>query len=403
MKTAGIVAEYNPFHNGHGHLIRVLREAGFTHIVAVMSGCFTQRGEAACMTKPTRCEAALRGGADLVIELPVPWASAAAESFARGSVGLLGALGCVDALAFGSECAEKSRLLTTARLLLETDGGEEFKDALRSGCSFPRAARRAAAERFPGTDLTALDRPNDTLAVEYCKALLRGGAEMEIFPVRREGAAHDEIAACGGYASASYLRGLLAGGHAEEIRPFVPESVFPVYARELAQGHAPFDGAAMELMILSRLRQMDERSIAALPDVCEGLENRVLEAAGTSVDLNGLYGKIKSKRYTLARIRRIAVSALLSLRREDGTGIPPYLRVLGLSDRGGEILRRAKTTASLPVVSRHSELVRLGERAQRVYAIECLASDLYGLCLPSRLPCGCEQKYRACHFSVENN
>lgn len=404
METAGIVAEYNPFHNGHAYHIEQTRKTGCSHVVVVMGGCFTQRGEPACMRKQPRCEAALRNGADLVIELPVPWATASAETFAYGGVYLLNALGVVDVLSFGSESGDTAALSDLTEKVLSLDGSESLAAALRTGVSFPRAREMALAEANPGF-APLLRHPNDLLAIEYLKAAARLGSRMQPLAVPRAGGPHDDPLPGGAFASASHIRRLLAEGQAEKALRYVPESAAAVYRREIAQGHAPLQSSAAEMAILSYLRRLEARDFATLPDVCEGLENRLAEAVRQADSLDGLYAAAKSKRYTLSRIRRIVLSAFLGIDREIRSGPPPYIRVLGMNRRGADLLGAARSTAALPVVSRHADVAALGERARRVYALECLAADLYGLCLPRRLPCGGEQTARPVYFTgqtVEN-
>ena len=405
MGTAGIIAEYNPFHNGHAYHIERTRNAGCSHVVVVMGGCFTQRGEPACMRKQPRCEAALRNGADLVIELPVPWATASAETFAYGGVYLLNALGVVDVLSFGSESGNTSALTGLAAQILSLDGSESLAAALRTGVSFPRAREIALAKTDPDS-VSLLRHPNDILAVEYLKAAARLGSRMRPLAVLRSGSGHDDPLPGGTVASASHIRRLLTEEPAEKALRYVPESAAAVYRREIAEGHAPLQSTAAETAVLSYLRRLGARDFAALPDVCEGLENRIAGAVRRADSLDGLCAAIKSKRYTLSRIRRIVLSAFLGIDREIRAGPPPYIRVLGMTRRGAELLDAARPAAALPIVSRHADFASLGERARRVYALECLASDLYGLCLPRRLPGGDEQRARPVYFTeqtVEND
>ena len=247
MATAGIVAEYNPFHWGHAwHIARTRRTLGAdTAVVCVMSGHWVQRGECALTDKWSRAALALSGGADLVLELPTPWAMASAEAFARGAVGLLAATGVVDVLSFGSETGELAPLRAAAAALDGPDYPERLRAGLTRGLSFP-AARQAAV----GADCLA--SPNDNLGVEYLRALPPG---MEALTIPRRGAAHDGPAA-GGFASASELRALLRAGRAAEADPYLP---------------APWSGetasmAHIDRAVLARLRTMDEADWAALPD-----------------------------------------------------------------------------------------------------------------------------------------
>ena len=394
MPTAGIVAEYNPFHNGHAHHIAKTREAGATHIVSVTSGHFTQRGEPATMPKRPRCEAALSGGADLIVELPLPWACASAETFAFGAVFILNALGCVDLLSFGSESGNIESIQKAAEMLTQADGSKELAQALKTGASFPRARSRAVEQLFPQAETGLLKNPNDTLAIEYLKTLLKLRSPIKPFAVKRSGARHDAHRPEEGFASASHIRSLMAEGRFSEALAFIPEEARPVYLAACRQGLTPFAMSAAEISILSQLRRMTAEEFAGLPDVAEGLENRIFKAASVSGSYEELLNRIKTKRFTLARIRRIIMAAWLGLSSDYTGNPPPYIRVLGFNNRGSEILAAAKKSATLPIVTRHSHIPDLGGEAARVYALECRAADLYGLCLPTRQPCGKEQRYK---------
>lgn len=388
MKTAGIVAEYNPFHNGHAYQIAQTRQAGCTHVVAVMGGYFTQRGEGALMGPAARCEAALRGGADLVLELPLPWAAASAETFARGAVSLLDALGCVDVLSFGSESGDIRTLTAAEEELARLDGSDRLHRALRAGVSFPRAREEALAGRLDDPEL--LRRPNDILALEYLGALRRLSSPMRPMAVRRVGAGHDSCLTASGFASASRIRTLLTGGAFDGAARFLPAGSLAVCRQEWAAGRAPFLPAAAEPLVLAQLRRMGPEDFARLPDVSEGLENRLFRAAQSAVALPELYAAVKTKRYTLSRVRRVVLAAFLGLPGGLTAQRPPYLRVLGLNPRGAEILRAARP--ALPLISRHADTAGLDDRGRTVDALECRAADLYGLCLPRRQPCGARQR-----------
>lgn len=396
MRVAGIVAEYNPFHAGHAYHMAQTRLAGCTHIAVVMGGNYTQRGEGACMDEAARCEAALRGGADLLLGLPLPWAAASAETFALGAVSLLEALRCVDTLSFGSETGDLPALQSAAAELERLDGGR-LRQALRGGLSFPRAREAALAGRL--ADPALLRRPNDILGVEYLKALRRLGSSIRPLAVRRRGAGHDSSGTGEGFASASFIRSLMAGGRWEEAGRWLPAGSLAVCRREFAAGRAPFRPEAAEPLILGQLRRMGPEDFARLPDVSEGLENRLFRAAQEATTLEGLYAAVKTKRYTLSRVRRMVLAAFLGLERSLTAAPPPYIRVLGLNGRGAEILRAARP--SLPLISRHADTAALDARGAAIYARECLGADLYALCLPKRLPCGQMQRYRPLFCSGE--
>ena len=373
MATAGIVAEYNPFHRGHAwHIARTRRTLGAdTAVICVMSGHWVQRGECALTDKWSRAALALSGGADLVLELPTPWAMASAEAFARGAVGLLAATGVVDVLSFGSETGELAPLRAAAAALDGPDYPERLRAGLARGLSFP-AARQAAV----GADCLA--SPNDNLGVEYLRALPPG---MEALTIPRRGAAHDGPAA-GGFASASELRALLRAGRAAEADPYLT---------------APWSGAAASMAhidraVLARLRMMDEADWAALPDggVAEGLPARLARSARTADSLEDFYARAKTKRYPQARLRRLALAAFLGLRAAERPPVAPYVRVLGLSSRGRALLRRMKETCALPVVVKPAQARALDGDARALFEAEARRTDLFGLCFPTARPCGLE-------------
>lgn len=373
MATAGIVAEYNPFHRGHAwHIARTRQTLGAdTAVVCVMSGHWVQRGECALTDKWSRVALALSGGADLVLELPTPWAMASAEAFARGAVGLLAATGVVDVLSFGSETGELAPLRAAAAALDGPDYPERLRAGLARGLSFP-AARQAAV----GADCLA--SPNDNLGVEYLRALPPG---MEALTIPRRGAAHDGPAA-GGFASASELRALLRAGRAAEADPYLP---------------APWSGEAASMAhidraVLARLRTMDEVDWAALPDggAAEGLPARLARSARTADSLEDFYARAKTKRYPHARLRRLALAAFLGLRAAERPPAAPYVRVLGLSGRGRALLRRMKETCALPVVVKPAQARALDGDARALFEAEARRTDLFGLCFPTARPCGLE-------------
>ena len=386
MKTTGIVAEYNPFHNGHKALVDRCRENGATHIVAAMSGNFVQRGSVAIMDKRARAAAAIKGGVDLVVELPVPFAVATAEVFARGGVSVLAGLGCVDALSFGAECEDLSLLQSAAKAVTDPKVDELIKTELSGGVSYP-TARAYAVRTVYGPDIAdVLEGPNNILAVEYLKELERRGNPMAVEPMKRVGTGHDGLTATDEFASASMLRILLERGD-ERAFDFMPATTEVEFKRMVGVGRAPVKVEESERAILSRLRMPEE--ILQAPDVSEGLENRLYNAIQSATSLEELYDIVKTKRYTHSRIRRIVTALYLGIRPEDREAVP-YLRVLGFNDRGLEILKAAKETATLPVITKPAAIAGLDEKARHTFELECRATNLYNLATPRILPCGTE-------------
>ncbi len=389
MKVTGIVAEYNPFHNGHKYMVEKCREGGTTHVVAVMSGNFVQRGSVAIMDKRARAAAALGSGVDLVLELPVCWAVSTAERFARGGVSVLAALGCVDALGFGAECDDVSLLLKAADAVCDIRVHEIIKRELEGGISYPKARENAVSEVFGEETASVLSEPNNILGVEYIKALKGLGSSIVPEPVLRQGAAHDSLKENGEFASASALRVLLERGD-EAAFEFMPESSVREFERLRSVGRAPACFDESERAILSRLRMLSLDDIRNAPDVSEGLENRIYNAIQAATSLEELYDIIKTKRYTHSRIRRIITSLYLGIEPSDVTAQIPYIRVLGFNERGREILKLAKDTAKLPVIMKTAQIDALSSEAKHVFDLECKATNLYNLSTPRILPCGTE-------------
>lgn len=389
-KVVGIVAEYNPFHNGHRHLIEECRKNGATHIVAVMSGNFVQRGSVAIMDKRARAAAAIGGGVDLVLELPVCRAVATAELFAKGGVSVLGSLGCVSTLAFGAECCDAKLLEKTAEAVCDIRVHERIKSELEGGVSYP-VARESAVNQIYGSEIASvITEPNNILAVEYIKALRGLGLKMEIEPVLRAGTAHDSMLQSGELASASALRILLERGD-KKAYDYMPPSTVAQFEALSATGRAPVCIDDSERAILSRLRLLTPEDIKKAPDVSEGLENRIYNAILTATSLQELYDIVKTKRYTHSRIRRIITALYLGITPEDSAAPVPYIRVLGFNERGREVLKVAKETAKLPVIMKSSQSESLPEFGKRVFDLECKATDLYNLCTPRILPCGTDR------------
>ena len=387
MKALGIIAEYDPFHSGHAFHIRASRSQVGEElpVICVMSGSWTQRGTCALCDKWTRAALALRGGVDLVLELPFPWAVSSAEGFARGAVETLAATGVVGILSFGSESGDLNTLSSLAELLDSGAYQAELKARLDSGGPFTvcrqDAARALAGEAVSG----ALGSPNDNLGVEYLRALNAMDSRIRPMAVLRKGADHDSDSPVEEFASASMIRSLARAGEWDQISNWTPRGT-PERLR--AAGVA--DMRYAERAILSRLRSMGEADFAALPDsaAAEGLPARLVRAAREAGTLEEFYALAKTKRYTHARLRRLAVWSFVGATASDRLPHPAYLRVLGFSGRGRELLREMKETASLPILTKSAHIRGLDRAAQRLFALECRATDLYGFCFPEIRPGG---------------
>lgn len=391
MRIAGIIAEYDPFHAGHAAHIAATRHPDggrATHVVAVLSGSFTQRGKPASMTKFHRAEMALRCGADLVIELPLPWAMAPAERFATGGVALLDALGCVDVLSFGSECGQIEDLQKLAALQEAPSFGETLRRHMDTGIPYA-AARQAAADEHLGEEVaTHLASPNNTLGVAYIQAANNLKSPLSFYTLKRKGSGHNDALPADGYANASQLRARMRAGRLDEATQYMPAAAVDILQQAYGAGQAPADEKRLETALLARLRTMSEQEFAALPYLSEGLENRLYRAARTAASGDELSDAISTRRYPQARLRRILWAALLGFTKEHLLETPPYIRVLGINKQGEEILAAANPT--LPLLTKHSELKALPPDCNTVFALEQRATDLHALALPVPPPSGAD-------------
>ena len=389
MKLAAIVAEYNPFHNGHLYQLEEVRRRGGTHVAVVMSGNVVQRSEVACFYKRTRARAAILGGADLVIELPAIYACASAERFADGAVKTLAGLGLPGTLWFGSECGDLEALQACAGALRQVDGSPELREYLNRGYSFANARGRALSDICGPETAAILQQPNNTLAVEYIKAIERSGAPFAPATIQRIGAAHDSMSPVGYTASATLIRQTAQLYGIRQTAPYVPAAAYSLYRHDYALKQGGASMYELDPVILYHLRTLSPEQFAALPDVQEGLEYRFWDAAHQAVSLEELLMRVKSKRYALSRIKRIMMYAMLGITREVAALEPGYIRVLAFNERGREILKAAKKNGGLPVYHSFARLERdFPVRAEK----EALASHLFCAALPR--PHGGFSEYR---------
>lgn len=379
MKTIGIVAEYNPFHTGHAWHIQRTRQLfqEETAVMAVMSGNWVQRGECAVAGKWARTEMALAGGVDLVLELPTVWATTSAEGFARGAVSLLAATGAVDVLSFGSECGDLPALRALAKCLNSPDFSQTLRRELEPKKNFAQCRRQAAAHLLGEETAALLDLPNNNLGVEYLRFL---PPDIKAVTIPRRGAGHDSPSEGKGFPSASLLRQKLRAGEVTGVFPFLP---LP-WKGEVA------DMKHLERALIARLRSMTLAETESLPDSGDGLAARLLFAARQTASLEELYSLTKTRTYTHARVRRLALYALLGLREQDRPAAPPYIRVLGFNRRGRDVLRKMSGTATIPFSVKPAHIPRFSPETQALFTLEERFTDLYSLCFPTPRPGGLE-------------
>ncbi len=370
MKIAGIICEYNPFHNGHAYHIAKTRSilGADTTIVCVMSGNFVQRGDTAIFDKHTRAACAVAGGADLVIELPVPWALSSAESFARGGVSLLYAAGC-GYISFGSECGDAETIISAAETLRGEKTQNAVKAELQKGKTY--AAACAAALESVSPELGGLlSSPNDLLGIEYARASIALGGKLRLIAVKRDGADHDSPVAGASIASASFIREKLASWTNAE-------SYMPTDTTRLIRGKTPVTLIDYEQAILSRLRMIKDADYKKLDAGREGFADRFMKYARAAPSIDALLSGVKTKRYPMSRIRRMMLRAAIGITAEDSSGVPPYIRVLAANKTGCRILDNM--SAEVPVIVKPALVKKLGEQERHIFGLEAAATDLYAL------------------------
>ena len=383
MNITGIIAEFNPFHNGHKFLIDEAKKNSDA-VVSVMSGNFVQRGDTAVFSKFDRAKAAVLSGVDLCIELPTPWAMSTAQTFASGAVEILENLVFVNSLCFGSECADMDLISKTSEIFSDANFRDLISSQLKNGVTFA-AARQTAVGRVDEKAAEILRNPNDILATEYVSALNRLNSNIKPFCVKRQGTKHDGTEASGKFLSASQIRSLVLADDVDSVKPFCPDVSF-----EVIKNANYSDLKRLETDILGKLRRSPVSELRTLPDISEGIENRLFSAAKSATTLEELYSLIKTKRYTLARVRRLVLSAYLDLKADYLKVSPPYARVLGFSKKGEEIIKIFSSITKIPLILRAGDFENASEDAKRIFAADSAATDLYALSLKSPLPCGTE-------------
>lgn len=353
----GIVSEYNPFHNGHlMHLnySKDLTKADFT--IAVMTGNFVQRGDTSLVDKWTKTEMALKAGIDLVIELPTVYATSSAENFADGAIKILDSLGIVDYLSFGSEIGELGPIDAVASVLAKEpkDLSALITRQLKSGLSYPKAREIALAQYFGTSPIYTeiLQNPNNILGVEYLKAIKRRRSHIKAFTVKRDYSGYNSNTVKKGFASATAIRTMIK--NKKPIHKVVPFETYELLERQAKLGKIIPDLTVFEKEIIYTLRKMTLQEIAFLPDVSEGLENRIKMAVNTYNTLPAIIDAIKTKRYTQTRIQRILVHALLGITQKDINSSKrtiPYIRILGFNKHGKRIISAiAKENPRLKII-----------------------------------------------------
>ena len=356
-KVLAIICEYNPFHNGHLYQLKEsIKLVDPDFVVCIMSGNFVERGNTALINKWARTEMALSSGVDMVIELPTIYSISSAENFAAGAIKILNSLNCQTYLSFGSECGDLKTLKKFAEVLVKEPA--EYKTMLNhelsKGLSFPKARENALLLYINDIRNSAniLSGSNNILAIEYLKQIINTNSKVVPITIKRVGSDYNSTTISNNIASATGIREMLL--QKKSVKNLMPKEAYNILKEELQNGRFVLDVSQFEKQIIYKLRCMSLEQIANLPDVSEGLEYKIKEAANTCNTLEALTSIIKSKRYTLTRIKRILLYALLDITKQDyqdSLKINPYIRVLGISDNGKLLLSNISKQKKLNVIT----------------------------------------------------
>ena len=344
-KVLGIIAEYNPFHNGHAlHLAKSKEETGAEYVICIMSGNFVQRGNTSIVNKWLKTEMALKNGIDLVLELPTIYSVSSAENFAEGSIKLLNSLKIVDFISFGSEDSDIDILNKLATIFYREPRKylELLSSELKKGLSFPKARENAISFYLNNPIYSEiLNKSNNILSIEYLKALKKNKSHIRPIAIKREKVFYSSNCIVDEYASATAIREMIKSNQYNDIRKVMPRTSYDLLMEEIEKKHCVIDLVNFEKEILYRLRNLTTDELKNFPEINEGLENAIKNASNTCNSLNELINKVKSKRYTQTRIQRILTYILLNITKKDmslARKSIPYARVLGYSSKGKDLI-----------------------------------------------------------------
>lgn len=392
MNAVGIVSEYNPFHLGHLYHLKKVRELCSCDVVLIcaLSGDFVQRGEPAVISKFARAEAAVRSGADLAVELPTVWSMQSAEAYADAAVGILASMG-VESLSFGTETDNYNALEDIASILADDGFEAELSAAVKekNSLSFP-ALREEVLRRFAGDKASLINTPNNILAVEYMKTVIKKSYDIRFLPVQRTGAGHDAFSS-GTVRSASEIRDRLLKG--EDISGFVPEESYRIIREEIRKGRAPVSADSIEQALVSRLRGLTVDDFAGVKDCDKELASRLTDAVYGNYTLKDIYFTAKTKKYTLSRIRRASMCAALGITKEMQNSDIPYIRILAAGKKGQAYLRELKKNRpDLPLATKAADILRMGEKCREAVIKDSAIHDIYvlGYSEPNEKVCGAD-------------
>ena len=357
-----LVSEFNPFHNGHKWLIDKVKTENDT-VVTVMSSSFVQRGDISIISKMDRTFASLKNGVDLVLELPSVYSLSSAEDFGKSSIEILKATNIIDKVVFGSECGDIDLLKKGISALKDENVQSLIKENMDKGVTYPKAIHNSISKLYSDDIANLFDGANNILGMEYLKSLENSNITAITFS--RKGAGHNDEFSSGDFASGSFIRENYSN-------------------RELYTPEYPITDTAkienIEKIILYKLSSMTENELRNIPDVHEGFENRIIKAVQNTNNFNELCEKLKTKRYTMSRIRRIICRAILGIDNSVKEISVPYIRVLGFTEKGSKLLKEIKENGTLPLITNvKNGYDNLDNNGKKILEIENLATKLWSL------------------------
>lgn len=408
-KVLSIIAEYNPFHNGHLYqLQKSLKDTGSNFSIAIMSGNFTQRGSVSIVDKWTKAKMALLNGIDLVIELPLIYSISSAENFADGAIKILSSLNIINYLSFGAECSNLELLDSIASILYDEPSAfkELLANELKNGLSFPKARENALISYCNGNKNYAkiLSSPNNILAIEYLKALKKYKSAIIPYAIQRIESEHNSNEISGNIASSSAIRAQIKNNMNSNLEQLLPSNVLSLLQEKISKQQMISDLSVFEKEIIYKLRLMSIDEIKNLPDVCEGLEFALKNAANSCNKLDDFFSMIQTKRYTRTRIQRILLYSLIDIHKEDmalAKNMLPYVRVLGFNDKGKYLVSKICKNSDIELVtsvkkymefSSHSDLKLLLKK-------DILATNIYTMGYASNSSAQLDYTNRIIHLS----
>ncbi|WP_352419972.1 nucleotidyltransferase [Proteiniborus sp.] len=395
MKIVGLITEYNPFHNGHlYHLNESKRITNSEYSVAIMSGNFLQRGEPALVDKWTRAKMAVDNGVDLVIELPIIYACQSAELFAFGAIKILDSMGCIDSVCFGSELGDIQLLNYITKILYyEPDSYvKSLKSALEQGFSYPKAIEYALINYLKESSTidtsiisNIISNPNNILSIEYLKALNRIGSEIKPYTIKRKQSRYHDKSLTGSISSATAIREqIINNSWMENIKHTVPPITYKHLKNFYSENNDFNSLNNFSVILLYLLRNTTSEKLKNIIDVTEGLENRIISCSNNHSNIYEILNCMNTKRYTTTRLKRILIHLLINLNKDIFNNLnlhgPQYIRILGMSAKGIKIIKQAKRTSSLPIITKFADYIMLNnEILNQMIELDKKATDIYVL------------------------